>query len=473
MSQAHEIAAFGLELVQAYRRTSASRELLREVQARRLRAVLDAASRTRFYGGKPLRHLRDVEPVRKAQYQARLDDTFTDKQLSKAALLAFVHGGGAPGALLFDRYLVATTSGTTGHVGVFVDDVAGWSRQRAVVFARMFQGMLTAEGFAMLARRRYRLAFVIASGGHWLTSILAGRMPTLGRAFADSRIVPVDAPLPTVVRELNAFQPLLLHSYPTFLEVLCAEARKGALRIDPEIVSAGSEPLSLACREAVRATFPKARLVETYAATECLAMATSCPHGAVHVNEDACMLEPVDDRLEPVAPGVEASRVLVTNLSNVVQPLVRYELTDSVSVDDAPCPCGSAMARIKVRGRTDDTFFLVDGQGRAQAHPPIPIEVAFLGVPGLLQYQLVHEAQNRLRLSFVADEGAPPGDVAAGLDARLTRYLKDHGLLEHVGYLVEQIDAVERHAKSKKLRQIESRVARPPGEVVAAIEARR
>ncbi len=473
MSQAQEIAAFGLELVQAWRRTSASRALIREVQERRLRVVLDAAARTRFYGGRPLRDLRDVAPVRKADYQARLDDTFTDPALSKAALLSFVHGGGAPGTLLRGRYLVATTSGTTGHVGLFVDDVAGWSRQRAVVFARMFQGLLTPEGFAMLARRRYRLAFVIASGGHWLTSILAGRMPTLGRAFADSRVVPVDAPLPHVVAELNAFQPLLVHSYPTFLEVLCVEATKGRLAIDPEIVSAGSEPISQACRAAVRAAFPRARLVETYAATECLAMATSCPLGAVHVNEDACIVEPVDDRLEPAPPGVDAPRVLVTNLSNVVQPLVRYELTDSVTIIDEPCRCGSPFARIVVRGRTDDTFFLVDGQGRAQAHPPIPIEVAFLGVAGLVQYHLVHEAQNRLRLSFVADADARPADVAASLDERLARYLDDHGLGAHVSYLVEQVDAVERHARSKKLRQIESRVPRPAGEVVAASAARR
>ncbi len=472
MTQAQEIAAFGVELVQATRRTRASRAAILEVQQRRLRAVLDAAQRTRFYGGRRLARLADVPPARKADYQARLDDTFTDSALSRSALLSMVYGGSAPGALLHDRYLVATTSGTTGQVGLFVDDVAGWARQRGVVFARMFQGMLRPEGFALLARRRYRLAFVIASGGHWLTSILAGRMPTVGRAFADSRVVPVDAPLPAIVAELNAFRPLLLHTYPTFLEVLCAEARKGTLRIDPEILSVGSEPLSLACRQAVRAAFQRARLVETYAATECLAMATSCPHGTVHVNEDACVLEPVDDDLRPVPMGREAPRVLVTNLLNTVQPLVRYELTDSITVDDAPCPCGSPFRRVQVRGRTDDTFYLVDALGRAQAHPPIPVEVAFLGVAGLLQYQLVHEQQNRLRLSFVADHGARPVDVAGRLDHQLAHYLRDHGLQDTVSYVVEQVDAMERHTRSKKLRQIESRVARPRGDVIPAVEAR-
>ena len=49
-------------------------------------------------------------------------------------------------------------------------------------------------------------------------------------------------------------------------------------------------------------------------------MATACPLGHLHINEDACVLEPVDDDRRPVPYGQTASRVLVTNLLNVVQP---------------------------------------------------------------------------------------------------------------------------------------------------------
>jgi phenylacetate-coenzyme A ligase PaaK-like adenylate-forming protein len=337
----------------------------------------------------------------------------------------------------------------------------------------MFQGLLTPEGFALLAQRRYRLAFVVATGGHWLTSILGKRVPRIGQLFADSRVVQIDAPLGRVVEQLNAFQPLLLHSYPTYLEVLAAEKRRGSLRIEPEIISAGSEPTSQSCRDGVRAAFPKARFVETYAATECLSMATACPRGTLHINEDACVLEPVDDERRPVAYGAVASRVLVTNLLNTVQPLLRYELTDSLVIDDKPCQCGSPFLSVRVMGRTDDTFYLVDDRGRSQVHPPIPLEVALLGLQGLLQYQLVHERQNGLRIAFVADAGADPGEVAAGIDARLARYLDEHGLLGEMRYAIEQVDAIERHARSKKLRQITSRVARPTGPTISASEARR
>lgn len=474
---AKEVATFGLELLQAYRRTSTTRSKIRDLQQRRLDEVLRAARRTPFYAKHPLRTLDDVPPTKKADFLDRLQETVIDPALTRARLFTHVQGGAAPGEPLLGRYLVATTSGTSGQIGVFVDEVSGWAKHRAILFARMFQGLLTPEGFALLAKRRYRLGFVVAVGGHWLTAILASRVPKIGQLFADSKVIPIDAPLARVVDELNAFKPLLLHSYPTFLEVLAAEKRRGALRIEPEIITAGSEPTTQACREAVRAAFPSARFVETYAATECLAMATACPHGVLHVNEDACILEAVDDELNAVPYGQVAQRVLVTNLLNTVQPLLRYELTDSVILDDKPCPCGSPFLVIRVQGRTDDTFFLLDGQGRAQAHPPIPMEVSLLGVPGLLQYQLVHEAQNRLRLAFVTDTtpaGAHAGEVARVLDERVSRYLAEHGLLDVVSYVIEQVDAIERHARSRKLRQITSRVPKPGDDVpmVSASEAR-
>jgi phenylacetate-coenzyme A ligase PaaK-like adenylate-forming protein len=466
-----EAGAFGLELMAASRRVRAPREQAQAFARKRLRAVLHAAERTRLYGGKRLETLADVEPITKAQHAERLADTVVDPRVTRAQLQQLVYGQ-APGELLFGRYLVATTSGTTGQVGVFLDDVEGWARQRAIVFARIFRDMLKPEGFALLAARKYRLAFVIAVGGHWLTSILAARIPRVGQLFADSRVFSIDAALSRTVDDLNRFRPLLLHTYPTFLEVLCAEKRKGTLWIEPEIITCGSEPLSQSCREAVREVFPAARLVETYAATECLAMATSCPHGVLHVNEDACLLEPVDDQHRPVRLGERAPRVLVTNLSNVVQPLVRCELTDSIVMSDEPCACGTSYARIQVFGRTDDTFYLVDGRGTAQAHAPIPLEVAFLGVPGLLQYQLVHEQQNRLRACFVVEDGAVPQKVADGIDERLAKYLGEHGLLEQVSFSVEQVESIERHARNKKLRQITSRVAKPAGEIVSSAAAR-
>jgi phenylacetate-coenzyme A ligase PaaK-like adenylate-forming protein len=71
-------------------------------------------------------------------------------------------------------------------------------------------------------------------------------------------------------------------------------------------------------------------------------------------NSDVCIIELVDARNRPVGPGVPSAKVLVTNLYNLAQPLIRYELADSfvrVPSDSGP---GHLLAR--VQGRADEVF---------------------------------------------------------------------------------------------------------------------
>lgn len=57
------------------------------------------------------------------------------------------------------------------------------------------------------------------------------------------------------------------------------------------------------------------------------------------MNADWVLLEPVDERHRPTPPGVPSHTVLLTNLANRVQPLIRYDLGDSVTLLDRPCQC--------------------------------------------------------------------------------------------------------------------------------------
>lgn len=463
--------AFGSELLQAYGRNEAGRSVIRDVQKRRLAALLAVVRLTR--AGQHVHRFEDAVVVDKAALMADFESFVVPGGPTRVQAQAFLNSG-TPGALLRDRHLVTTTSGTTGEVGVFVVDDVSFARLRATVFARIFRGQLKPEGFALLTRRRYRMTFVIAVGGHTMTSVLALRMPQAGRLFADVRVVSIDERLPVMVARLNEAPPLLLHSYSTVLEVLAHEQRQGRLRIKPEIITAGSEPLTPSARASIAQAFPGAQLTETWGATEHVALATSCRLGHLHLNEDAGIVEAVDDDNRAVAAGVWSERVLITNLLNLTQPILRYRLDDRVRINEEPCGCGSAFRRVEVVGRTDDVIFLDDGTGVFQAHTPIPFEVALLGVAGLLQFALVHEQQNRLRVSIVVEDGCDPALVADLVCARLERYFDDHGLGEHVSFVVDEVASLVRHAQSRKLRQISSRVARPSlASTVPAAERRR
>ena len=81
-----------------------------------------------------------------------------------------------------------------------------------------------------------------------------------------------------------------------------------------------------------------------------------CGHGT-HLPDDICIFETVDAEGRPVEPGTLSHCVLVTNLYNHTQPLIRFEITDEVSVIDRPCPCGSSMRVLSdPQGRLDDIF---------------------------------------------------------------------------------------------------------------------
>jgi len=69
-------------------------------------------------------------------------------------------------------------------------------------------------------------------------------------------------------------------------------------------------------------------------------------------NTDLCIVELVGADNRPVTPGVPSAKVLVTNLYNVTQPLIRYELTDTFIRQ--PDAAEHGYLRARVQGRNDE-----------------------------------------------------------------------------------------------------------------------
>jgi phenylacetate-CoA ligase len=458
-----EFTGFSTELVAAYRRNDAPRQVIDTIQRRRVDELLRIARTTRRWHG--LAQLDDAPVLTKHDVVEDFSAGMIAGGPSRLEVERFL-AVGAPASLLRDRFIVTTTSGTTGELGLFVIDDLSFARLRATVFARIFRDQLTPEGFALLARRRYRITFVVATGGHTMTSVMALRMPKAGRLAADVSVVALDQGLERIIAALHASPPLLLHSYATFLEVLAHEALAGRLHIRPELITAGSEPLTVHARAALQRAFPSATILETWGATEHVGLAVSCRYGHLHINEDVAILEPVDRHDRAVVPGCWSERVLVTNLVNHTQPLLRYRLDDRVRIEQTPCPCGSPFRRVEVEGRTDDTIFFDDGT-TMQAHTPIPLEFALLGTVGLRQFTIVHTMQNHLEVQVVADDDADD-TVLTEVNRRLHAYLADHGLADRVQLHLQRVTAIARHPRSKKIRQITSQVQAPSTSVPAA-----
>ena len=136
-----------------------------------------------------------------------------------------------------------------------------------------------------------------------------------------------------------------------------------------------------------------------------------CDEGSFHVNTDWYLFEPVDERYQPVPAGMTSHTVLVTNLANRVQPLIRYDLGDRVEVATAPCPCGSVLPAVKVEGRTNDVLTFESPEGRAVRILPLALATVVEETPGVHRFQAIGAGPRTLTVRLEAEEGADPDEV--------------------------------------------------------------
>jgi phenylacetate-CoA ligase len=346
-------------------------------------------------------------------------------------------------AYLFDRYHVVASGGSTGRRGVFVYDWFGW--------ITMYLGMKRYELQRQANERRDHQGPVV------LAAVAAGRASHASKALLQSfgsadfvmRGVPITRPVDEIVAGLNDIDPDVVFAYPSALLPLAEEARAGRLRIRPRRILVGAEPLLPEIRETAEATWG-VPVLNHYGSSEAGGMGISCGAGSgLHLVEDLSIIEAVDENGRPVAPGERSAKVYMTNLYNHTLPLIRYEITDEVTLTPGTCPCGSAHRLIEdPQGRLDESF----RYGDLVVHP-----LVFRSPLGLcrdvVEYQVrqtPHGADVVVRCQGRPDLGA--------LEAEITAKLVTAGLVG-ADVRVRAVDHLDRQDTGKLKRFVPSPAA--------------
>ena len=367
----------------------------------------------------------------KKQLMARFDDWATDRRVTIEEARAFVEDPALVGERFLGSYTAATTSGTTGTRGVFVMDDQSLAVTNALA-ARMLGAWLGIGDVVRIAARGGRMAMVMATGGHFASAVAAARLRKGGRLRARAiGVFPVQTPLPELVAGLNRFRPAVVAPYASTAALLAGEQEAGRLRIAPVLLALAAEGLPAGERERIAKAFG-ARIGDSYAATEVPFLSYGCAHGWYHVNADWVVLEPVDADHRPVPPGEPSHTVLVSNLANRVQPILRYDLGDSIVRRPDPCPCGAPLPAIRVQGRAADVLtFPSDHTGRGAgrvAVAPLAFGTLLDRTPGIELFQVAQTAPAALRVRLRPAVGADPDRVWRAVHDEITRLLASHGL---------------------------------------------
>jgi len=286
---------------------------------------------------------------------------------------------------------VGLSSGTSGHRGLFLVSPA---EQRA------WAGTIMARTLHRLGRRPTNVAFFLRSNSN-LYEQVGGRLVQL-------RYFDLMLPLEQAIDQLNRFQPHLLVGPPSLLALL-ARACSGALRIAPERLISVAEVLEPQDRERLQRCFG-VPVHQIYQCTEGLIAAT-CAHGSLHIQEDLVALQG-----EPIAGDPARMMPIVTDLWRTTQPIVRYRLSDILTLSQQPCSCGSDFRVIaSIEGRCDDLFDFRTRAGTSRpVFPDLIRRMILLSSPDILDYQAIQDRCGQIQINLAI---RPASDWAGVADA--------------------------------------------------------
>jgi len=230
-----------------------------------------------------------------------------------------------------------------------------------------------------------------------------------------------------LVDALNIFQPEVLCTYPSIASLLAIEQLEGRLNIHPQVVSTGAEVRTKEMELNIRKAWGVAPF-DLYSTTEGGALNIDCSlHRGIHIFEDLMIIEVVDEQNQPVQDGAPGYKLLLTNLFNFTQPLIRYEVSDMLTMSTELCPCGRPFRLIaKVQGRNDDIIYLQSPQGRDVPVHPIHFYNAVGVLHEIKEYCVVNRADG-INISVVLREGASYEEVAGKLRGTLRESLESLG----------------------------------------------
>lgn len=356
------------QLEQMRRHELWTRPQLEAYQAEALRRLREYAyARSPFYQqfhkGLTDRPLHELPVLTKSIMMEHFDEFVTDRSVSLEDVRAYIQQD-TDGSPYLGRYCVNATSGSSGSPGIFLFDTSEWLAILAS-FARAHEW----AGANVNLRHRMKMASV-ASVSPWHMSAQVGK--TLDSWWLPALRLAATETLPVIVSQLNEWQPAMLVAYASMLRVLANEQLAGRLRIHPHLVFASSEVLTPETSSLVEKVWYHPPFNE-YAATETGGLAAECKADQLmYLFEDLTIVEVVDEHNRPGAPGRFGDKLLITTLFSRTQPLIRYQLNDSIRLaarsDTPDLPFAVIDA---IQGRMEDVFYLpgIGGKREVMIHP--------------------------------------------------------------------------------------------------------
>ncbi|MBN1542108.1 phenylacetate--CoA ligase family protein, partial [candidate division KSB1 bacterium] len=189
--------------------------------------------------------------------------------------------------------------------------------------------------------------------------------------------------------KLLRFKPSYFYGYPTVMHRYAEWLERSSIDLSAlhlKAIIATSEILYAAQRQTLERVF-HAPVVNEYGCTEIGIIAFECPHGNMHINSDLVFVESLQ------MPKKPQQTLLLTELQNEFNPLIRYDIGDLGALSSGSCTCQSSLPTLdRLVGR--DASFIVTPRGRL-VNDAI-LDYVFQG--GIDQFQAIQHHRDQLEI---------------------------------------------------------------------------
>ena len=374
--------------------------------------------------------ITDLPVIDKNVMMDNFDDLVVPEELTKELVENFLEFSPAPDTTIYDKYRIIHSSGTTGKVGYYIYNQREWDFIKAI----------SLRIFPHFGLKPKTYVFIGAADGHYAGICLFLSPVNSPEKFfyRDYRVLDINYPLEQYIEALNKANPDVITGYSTGIGMLAELQRYGKLSLRPHTVVCGGEPIQPETEELIHEVW-NCELINYYAASESLILGVERPDlNGFYLFDDVNYIEFRDDH------------ILLTNLYNYTQPLIRYRMNDILvpQEEDDIWP----FTKIKrIIGRQEDFLWFVNQNGDFDFIHPIVI-VEFY-VRGLEKYQVIKTGNTSFLFKAVISRQFSKIKVIQNINERLREILQKKEML-NLEYRIEVVSDIARDQESGKFNLI-------------------
>lgn len=375
--------------------------------------------------------------IDKSVLMSRFEEVVTVAEFTQEEIRKFDEREAGSKKLFRGKYHIVHSSGSTGTPKYFVYDENAWDCMLLGIVRGALWNMTMPQILKFLVCGP-RIVYIAATNGRY-----GGAMAVsdgIDGVGAKQIYLDINTPIAEWIQAIRTFKPNMIIGYPSAVKILAEIVEKGNLSLKALRIVTCGEPLGTGLRKYLEDVFG-AEVINFYGASESLSI-------GVESNPQEGMLLFDDMNVVEIQDGV----MYLTCLYNFVQPLIRYRLSDQLTLqkpdDSSHYPFTHAVGLL---GRNEDILWFQDGSGKQEFLHPLAVE-GFC-IKGLCDYQFRQISPDTFEMLAEVSKDSLQETVQGEILQQMRKILSEKGL-EYVQFFVRFVPQILSDPQTGKKRLI-------------------